>query len=170
MLEAGCGVKQLLGSGVSLPPPGLFCEGTASLQQSFPSGLVLFLRGNGFELVRPSQHRRENCRLFLLCSVHCEILCFANKSSFKKKNPNCAVGWFVLKTEGQSHLGSRNSPLTFCPLPVSRLLVFWCVVVCCSFPSLLEPDPSGQSLCEVYLTKKPEFLVVSPLSSFSKFH
>lgn len=73
--------------GFAAPPPGLFCEGTASLQQSFPSGLVLFLRGNGFELVRPSQHRRENCRLFLLCSVHCEILCFANKSSFKKKIP-----------------------------------------------------------------------------------
>lgn len=101
-------------------------------------------------------------------------LCIVKSSALPtnncKKNPSCAVGWFVLKTEGQSHLGSRNSPLTFCPLPVSRLLVFWCVVVCCSFPSLLEPDPSGQSLCEVYLTKKPEFLVVSPLSSFSKFH
>lgn len=78
MLKAGCGVKQLLGSGVSLRPPGLFCEGTASSQQSFPSGLVLFLRGDGFELVHRSQHRRENRRLFL-CSVHCEILCFADK-------------------------------------------------------------------------------------------
>lgn len=69
-LRSRCRVKQ---------PPSPRIGKTASLQQDFPLGLGLFRCGSSFRLVHPSRRPQQNRRLGLLCSVHCEFLCFASK-------------------------------------------------------------------------------------------